>query len=30
MAPTFPPMEELVVATELLTVCARLTIAEKN
>lgn len=29
IAPTFPPMEELVVATELLTVCVRLAIAEK-
>ncbi|MCL2447036.1 MAG: aminotransferase [Oscillospiraceae bacterium] len=29
IAPTFPPMEELIVATELLTVCARLAIAEK-
>jgi len=28
IAPTFPPMEELIVATELLTVCARLAIAE--
>ena len=29
IAPTFPPMEELVVATELLTICAQLAIAEK-
>ncbi|MCL2531245.1 MAG: aminotransferase [Oscillospiraceae bacterium] len=28
IAPTFPPMEELIVATELLTVCARLAVAE--
>jgi len=30
IAPTFPPLEELVAATELLTICARIAVLEKQ